>query len=387
MAPPPVVSVVGTGLQYPPHKLGPEFVPKLVSNCYTDNVALLKIIEINERTKIENRYSVLPSNHPLWFQDHILTNTECDDLFKKYGIPLAQDAATQAIEDWGGNLMDITHVVAMTCTSASSPGFDCTLSRRLGLSKHVRRTLLSGVTCAGSVAALRTAYDLLRGATQEGKPARALVIAAETITVYVRGWLETIAKESIPNIGPTLFGDGACALVLSNGIGVKEGERESIWNIHGAQSTLLDRPGCVGIRWMPSGVMPIISKDVPRMIKSALPSSFGNLITNSPSLRLEESNFNPSTYDWALHPGGAAILTGAEHALGLASHDHLRMSYKCYRSAGNTSSATVLSILHRLARAYREGLSGRSKVIGAAFGADITVEMIVLTKPSCELVH
>ncbi|KAF7622433.1 hypothetical protein AFLA_008970 [Aspergillus flavus NRRL3357] len=353
MAPPPVVSVVGTGLQYPPHKLGPEFVPKLVSNCYTDNVALLKIIEINERTKIENRYSVLPSNHPLWFQDHILTNTECDDLFK----------------------------------NASSPGFDCTLSRRLGLSKHVRRTLLSGVTCAGSVAALRTAYDLLRGATQEGKPARALVIAAETMTVYIRGWLETIAKESIPNIGPTLFGDGACALVLSNGIGVKEGERESIWNIHGAQSTLLDRPGCVGIRWMPSGVMPIISKDVPRMIKSALPSSFGNLITNSPSLRLEESNFNPSTYDWALHPGGAAILTGAEHALGLASHDHLRMSYKCYRSAGNTSSATVLSILHRLARAYREGLSGRSKVIGAAFGADITVEMIVLTKPSCELVH
>ncbi|GMG06279.1 unnamed protein product [Aspergillus oryzae] len=338
MMAPPVVSVVGTGLQYPPHKLGPEFVPKLVSNCYTDNVA----------TKIENRYSVLPSNHPLWFQDHILTNTECDDLFKKYGIPLAQDAATQAIEDWGGNLMDITHVVAMTCTSASSPGFDCTLSRRLGLSKHVRRTLLSGVTCAGSVAALRTAYDLLRGATQEGKPARALVIAAETMTVYVRGWLETIVKESIPNIGPTLFGDGACALVL---------------------------------------IMPIISKDVPRMIKSALPSSFGNLITNSPSLRLEESNFNPSTYDWALHPGGAAILTGAEHALGLASHDHLRMSYKCYRSAGNTSSATVLSILHRLARAYREGLSGRSKVIGAAFGADITVEMIVLTKPSCELVH
>ncbi|KAE8346768.1 hypothetical protein BDV24DRAFT_147402 [Aspergillus arachidicola] len=235
MAPPAMVSVVGTGLQYPPHKLGPEFVPKLVSNCYTDNVA------------------VLPANHPLWFQDHILTNTECDDLFKTYGIPLAQDAATQAIEDWGGNLMDITHVVAMTCTSASSPGFDCTLCQRLGLSKHVRRALLSGVTCAGSVATLRAAYDLLRGATQEGKPARALVIAAETMTVYIRGWLETIADESIPNIGPTLFGDGACALVLSNGIGVKEGEREPIWNIRGAQSTLLDRPGCVGIRWMPTG--------------------------------------------------------------------------------------------------------------------------------------
>lgn len=133
--------------------------------------------------------------------------------------------------------------------------------------------------------------------------------------------------------------------------------------------------------------MPVISKDVPRIIKSSLPSSFGHLITNSSSLRLEESNFDPTTYDWALHPGGRAILTGAQHALGLSSDDHLRMSYRCYSSAGNTSSVTVLSILHRLAREYREGLPGRSKVIGAAFGADITIEMIVLTKPSCGLVH
>ncbi|KAE8416246.1 thiolase-like protein [Aspergillus pseudocaelatus] len=235
MARSPVVSIVGTGLQYPPHKLGPEFVPKLISNCYKENAA------------------VLPANHPLWFQDNILTNTECNCLFKEYGIPLAQDAARQAMEDWGGNPMDITHVVAMTCTSTSSPGFDCTLCQRLGFSKHVRRTLLNGVTCAGSVAALRTAYDLLRGATQEGTPARALVIATETMTVYIRAWLETIAKESTPNLGPTLFGDGASAIVLSNGIGAKEDEREPIWNIRGAQSTLVDRPGCVGIRWISTG--------------------------------------------------------------------------------------------------------------------------------------
>ncbi|KNG86287.1 chalcone synthase [Aspergillus nomiae NRRL 13137] len=387
MPPSPLVSVVGTGLQYPQHKLGPEFVPKIVTNCYEDNVALLKLIEINERTKIENRYSILPTDYPIWLQDYILTNSECDSMFKQYGIPLATLAATQAIADWGGNAMDITHVVAMTCTSTSSPGFDCTLCQELGLAKHVRRTLVNGVTCAGSVAMLRTAYDLLLGATQQGKPARALVVAAETQTVYIKGWLDTVARDSIPNLAPTLFGDGAGALVLSNGIGVKESEREAIWNIQGAQSTLLDEAGNIGIQCTPTGIMPIISKQVPRLVQAALPPSFGNLISNCPSLRLEESNFDPTTYDWALHPGGQAILTAAENALGLSADDHLQMSYKCYRNAGNTSSVTVLSILHQLARGYREGSPGRSKVIAAAFGADITVEIMVLTKPSCGSVH
>ncbi|OGM44081.1 chalcone synthase [Aspergillus bombycis] len=348
---------------------------------------LLKLIEINERTKIENRYSVLPIDYPIWLQDYILSNTECDNMFKQYGIPLAILAATQAIADWGGNPMDITHVVAMTCTSTSSPGFDCTLCQELGLAKHVRRTLLNGITCAGSVAALRTAYDLLLGATQQGKPGRALVIATETQTVYIKGWLDIVARESIPNLAPTLFGDGASALVLSNGVGVKESEREPIWNIHGAQSTLLDEAGNIGIQCTPTGIMPIISKEVPRLVQAALPPSFGNLISNCSSLRLEESNFDPTTYDWALHPGGQAILTAAENALGLSSDDHLRMSYKCYSNAGNTSSVTVLSILHQLARGYREGSPGRTKVIGAAFGADITMEIIALTKPSCGSVH
>jgi type III polyketide synthase len=109
---------------------------------------------------------------------------------------------------------------------------------------------------------------------------------------------------------------------------------------------------------------------------------FRTLIASTASLSSDEKNYDPTTYDWALHPGGYSIIHGGEQALGLSPH-HLRKSYDCYRTAGNTSSATVLGIIHRLARENLSGEEGRDKMIGAAFGADITIEMIVFKKPSC----
>ncbi|KAB8068313.1 thiolase-like protein [Aspergillus leporis] len=369
------VSIIGTGLQYPPYKHGPEFIPMLVSRHYPSSPALQKVLEINMKTKIENRYSILPSDHPVWHQKSILTTTECDALFKEYGIPLAEDTARQALKDWGGNPMDITHVVAVTCTSMSSPGFDCTLCKNLGLGKNVRRTLLNGVTCASSIAAIRTAYELLLGASHEGKRARALVVACEAMTIHIRGIMEWIAQEETPNLGPVLFADGASALIMSNGICITKDEKPPLWNILGAQTTLLDNSDCVGI-------IPIITKELPKIIKSVLPSMFRTLIASTASLSSDENNYDPTTYDWALHPGGYSIIHGGEQALGLSPH-HLRKSYDCYRTAGNTSSATVLGIIHRLAREHLSGEEGRDKMIGAAFGADITIEMIVFKKPSC----
>ncbi|KAF7589810.1 Chitin synthase, class 1 [Aspergillus hancockii] len=381
MATPTRISIISTGVQYPPYRYGPDFIPMLASMHYNNSSAVQKTLEINLRTQIENRYSILPNNHHLWHQKGVPTNAECDELFKEYGIPLAEAAAKQAIKDWGGNPMDITHVVAVSCTNMSSPGFDCTLCKRLRLGKNVRRTLLNGVTCASSVAAVRTAYELLLGATYEGKRARALVVAAETMTIYIRGIMESIAQEETPNIGSVLFADGAGALIMSNGTCATKGEKSPIWNILGAQTTLMDQSDCIGIRIAPSGIIPIISKDIPQIIKGILPSAFRTLIASTPSLSSDERNYDPTIYDWALHPGGYSIIHSGEQALGLSPH-HLRKSYDCYRTAGNTSSATVLSIMHQLAREDLIGEQGRDKMIGAAFGADITIEMMVFEKPS-----
>lgn len=196
----------------------------------------------------------MPHNHPLWYQSNIPTITECDELFKEFAIPLAEEAARKAIAEWGGSLGDITHIVAVTCTNTSNPGFEYFLCQRLGLVKSVQRTLLHGVGCAGGVAALRTANDLLCGAAHQGKPARCLVVACEAPSIFTRRELDDLVKEQRPNVGLTLFGDCAGALVLSNGVGVMGPERASLWNVLNCQTTQIENSGgCLEYNVGPSG--------------------------------------------------------------------------------------------------------------------------------------
>jgi fungal type III polyketide synthase len=88
-------------------------------------------------------------------------------------------------------------------------------------------------------------------------------------------------------------------------------------------------------------------------------------------------------FDWAMHPGGATILTGAEKAMGITP-EHMRASYDTYISHGNSSSATIFSVLDRLRSKDMDALApgGRVKdyVVGCAFGPGIAVEMCMLKR-------
>jgi type III polyketide synthase len=111
-----------------------------------------------------------------------------------------------------------------------------------------------------------------------------------------------------------------------------------------------------------------------------LKPNFEQLIASTPALSTDPFNFFPSNYDWALHPGGYAIITAAQGILQL-DRSHLNKSYEVYENKGNTSSSTVLSIMDQLAQEEKnEGHKERDKVIAAAFGPGIAVEMAVLRR-------
>lgn len=201
--------------------------------------SLKKTLEINRKSKIQHRYSALPNDHPYWKESKLPSISECDLLFKKYGVPMAEEAANKALQDWGGSIDDITHMVVVTCTNTANPGLDYILSQRLGMHKNLQRTLLHGIGCAGGVAALRTANEFLLGRAASKKPGRALLVACELTTIFLRTEIAAIVRENQVHIGPTLFGDGAGALILSNGIGVQTTENRSYWKILNVQSTTL----------------------------------------------------------------------------------------------------------------------------------------------------
>jgi type III polyketide synthase len=109
--------------------------------------------------------------------------------------------------------------------------------------------------------------------------------------------------------------------------------------------------------------------------------TFNDLVASLPSL--PSSYQSADSFDWALHPGGATILSGVENAMGI-SPEHIRASYDTYINQGNSSSATIISVMDRLRKKDMDDLAPGGKVkdfvVGCAFGPGIAVEMCILKR-------
>lgn len=80
-------------------------------------------------------------------------------------------------------------------------------------------------------------------------------------------------------------------------------------------------------------------------------------------------------FDWALHPGGSTIVTGVQQALNL-SDEALMAAMLVYIHCGNSSSATIMSVMDKLRRQE----DGKEDVVACAFGPGILVEMMLMKR-------
>lgn len=125
----------------------------------------------------------------------------------------------------------------------------------------------------------------------------------------------------------------------------------------------------------------VLTPRVPKLTGAVIPPTFAELLDSLPPLPPGYSE--APDFDWAMHPGGATILTGAENAMGI-SPEHMRASYDTYVRHGNSSSATIFSVMDKLRSPDMDEIApgGRAKefVVGCAFGPGITVEMCMLKR-------
>lgn len=117
----------------------------------------------------------------------------------------------------------------------------------------------------------------------------------------------------------------------------------------------------------------VLTQRVPKLTTSAVPNMFEDLVSSIPEL-VDGGKFKGTDYDWALHPGGATVITGIQNTMRL-SEQHLRASYEVYMAHGNSSSATFFSVFKQL-------LSGPTTdhIVGCAFGPGIAVEMMMFKR-------
>lgn len=345
-----------------------------------------KVLAINEQTCISRRSTILIGDHPILNQATPAPVDQIHAQFISEGVPLAVKAARKALAEAKLQPFEITHIVSTTCTDSANPGYDHLVVKELGLFSSVEKVLLHGVGCSGGLAALRTAANLALGHSFRSKPARILCVALEINTPLARSELERIHVDQEVRLGVCLFSDGAGAVVLSNGLGTSAASPAAVpvyslldWQ----HETLPDSQDELGFDVNPHGWKVILTPAVPVLTAAALPSSFDALVQRAAADMLTPGYEEPADFDWAIHPGGAKILTAAQKALSLTPA-HMRASYDIYRNHGNTSSATIFSVLDRHRQKDMDTMApdGRARefVVACAFGPGITVETCLLKR-------
>ncbi|MEZ0277562.1 MAG: type III polyketide synthase [Roseimicrobium sp.] len=324
-----------------------------------------------QRSGIKTRYSVIDDfNHPrggglFKIDEHGIpsnpTTAERNGVFSRASREMSVSVARSALTSSGFTREEVTHVVYASCTGFVNPGPDFYLVQDLGLKPSVERYTIGFMGCYAAFPALRMADQFC----QARKDAVVLVVCLELCTLHMQ--LEDRQDAMLAN---SLFADGAGAAIVSarepspdrpsyrmDGFAsavLPQGESEMAWDVgnHGFDIKL--------------------SSYVPEILGSELQPLLQRML-------LPRDTACEMIEEWAVHPGGRAILDKVESGLGL-SKTALTSSRRTLHDYGNMSSATVLFVLKDLLQSAQ---TSSASTCAVAFGPGLTVETALLQRTGC----
>ena len=265
---------------------------------------------------------------------------------------LAMEAAAQALERARLAAAEITHLVSVSCTGFSAPGWDVAVIKGLGLSPRTQRTHVGFMGCHGALNGLRVARALV----DADPKARVLLCATELCTLHYH--YQWDPQKFIAN---AIFADGSAAAVCVPGASaaVKKGEA---WRLTASASYLVpDTENAMTWDIGNHGFTMTLAKRVPEIIAKNL-RAFVEPWLAEQGLTIAEIR------SWAIHPGGPKILDAAGEALGLDAA-LLLPAREVFAAHGNMSSPTVLFILDHLQKA-----GAKPPCVALGFGPGLNVE-------------
>jgi len=274
---------------------------------------------------------------------------------------MAVSVAKKVLENSGFTTGDVTHVVFASCTGFCNPGPDFHIIRELGLNPNVERYTVGFMGCYAAFPALRMASQFCQASAR----AVVLVVCLELCTLHMH-----LDQEADTMLANSLFADGAGAAILSARepspgrpayrVGsfasalVPQSESHMAWNIGN------------------HGFNIVLSSYVPDILAAGLRPMLEDLLRER-HLSLGDIQ------EWAVHPGGRAILDKVESSLDLPG-DSLATSRRVLRDFGNMSSATVLFVLKDLLDSAE---TPDAVTCAMAFGPGLTVETAFLHRMAC----
>lgn len=270
-------------------------------------------------------------------------------------------AAVDACPDM--SLLDITHVVTVSCTGFFNPGPDYKIVRALGLDPAVQRYHLGFMGCYAAFPALRAAKSFCEADPQ----AVVLVVCAELCSLHVR-----TSNDPDTIMGSALFADGAAAAIIT---ARNNPDAPALMQLDHFE-TVLTPVGEESMAWNigDHGFEMVLGNYVPHIIDDHIIGALTPLLTRDPSLcGLPYRDIR----HWAIHPGGRSILDKVQTRLDLTDQQ-LVPARDTLRDYGNMSSATVLFVLRHILE--QPQVEGEERICSMAFGPGLTVETGLFTK-------
>ncbi len=216
--------------------------------------------------------------------------------------------------------------------------------------------------CQAGLTALRLADHLCRA-----RPgAVALIVCVELCTIHFQ-----LAATEENLLAGSLFSDGAsAALVVGPEAAAVVSSNPAL---HILQTGTLLKPGSgQEMIWRLSdhGFVLHLSPDVPAHLKEEVGRFLEGGLGVQPSTNGDEmARLGEAAGLWAVHPGGAAILQGIEHALEL-DPNALAASRRILRDFGNMSSPTIYFVLGEIL----DDRAASGPGVALAFGPGLSIE-------------
>jgi len=354
-----VIHAIETGV--PHYSLSQKecFYKLLPDEILNDATKSNKAKSLFENIKIEKRHMTtgfLTSTLPT-----LPTMEEKMDVFFKEGGELAVTTARNALIKANVHPNDIENIVFVSSSGIGSPGIDATIIQELGLSPNVNRLNIGFVGCYGGLNGLSVVDEYCL--SNPGKST--LLVCLEVHSVSIKSH----RTDSKYNFLRSLFADGCVAVVLS-GESIT-GDLSGKWALHGHSSHLIENSKKTvqvivdeeGFDWQ-------VGTELPNLVKMGIRKFVDDLLVQQ---RIDQQN---EIQLWGVHPGGPAILTAVQSALGL-EYENLKESWEVLKNYGNMASVTIWFVLQELMKNENKETQN---LLAVAFGPGVTIEGALFKK-------
>lgn len=316
--------------------------------------AINRYLPIFRHANIDTRYMV----RPLEWWDEPRSFGTCNNVFIEEALLLGRQAILACLEQAGLGVSEIDHLIVVTTTGLAAPSLDALLIQDLGMNRHVRRTPIWGLGCAGGLGGLARAADYVRAEPTH----RVMLLNVEFCSLTYLA--QDLSKRNL--IATSLFGDGVAAVLVSGDDAPSLPARSP--QIIDTLSTLYpDSADIMGWNVIDGGFEVVFSSRIPSIVRDEFPPLLHEFLARHGLTQADIGRF-------LLHPGGAKVIAAYEEALALPPAA-LEVTRQVLRRYGNMSSATIFFVVEEALRQapLAPGEYGVMAVFGPGFSAELAL--------------